>query len=135
MADIIVAAPMPLLRSIEDQFLISHPVEAWFALMAAMLKLDPKEYLEARKYFTTETGLIHANMFITHRRHLDAYCEFVFPILAETEKLLHPLGEKVEYRIYAYLAERLFPYWVQSRALTRIERPILFIGDAPTINR
>lgn len=60
----------------------------------------------------------YCNMFIMPKKLLKQYCEWLFSILFELEKITDLSGYTVaQARIYGYLSERLFNVWVKKQRL------------------
>lgn len=60
----------------------------------------------------------YCNMFVMPYKLLNQYCEWLFSILFELEKITDLTGYTVaEARIYGYLSERLFNVWVRKQNL------------------
>lgn len=57
--------------------------------------------------------LSHYNMFVMDWNSFDSYCKWLFPILAEVERLINIENYSAsQKRIFGYMAERLFNVWL-----------------------
>ncbi len=102
----------------------------WDDMVKAIAILYPDELQEAQRYFSQENGSHFWCMFMTHRHILNQYCEWLFPLLFQLETMIIPPTDVVRSRVFAFLAEHLFPYWTTSRGLSVIQRPILMVNPA-----
>ena len=74
----------------------------------------------------------HYNMFIMTWSDFNAYCSWLFPILAEMEKQIDiTYYTSVQGRIFGYMAERLMNVWLTANKFTVKERPLIMFYDYP----
>ncbi len=70
------------------------------------------------------------NMFVMKKECFDAYCEFLFSILFECERLMKPLPYTCSSRRLGYIAEYLLPIFCLHHHLrVRTEPVVPFIGE------
>lgn len=101
-----------------------HNIDDWNNMKKIMINLYP-DYQEDIDWFEEEKSGYCYNMFITSRSLLNEYCEWLFRILFELEKLVD-LQEYGAYnrRIYGFLAERMINIWVHHNNLKVYEMPV-----------
>ncbi len=70
------------------------------------------------------------NMFVMRKETFDAYCEFLFSILFECERLMKPLPYTCSSRRWGYIAEYLLPiYCLHHHLRIRTEPVVSFIDE------
>lgn len=128
-SDIVVPNPYPLRESMERQYLAYHHSSAfsWFAMHNALFNLYRNEFFDAREYLAMERKFLSLNIFISRQEVMSRYCEWLFPLMSEVESLIGHLPEDKTLRICGHLSERLFTWWVHSRKLKVLHRPVLMI--------
>ena len=97
-----------------------------------LLKAHP-EYRAAAENYLSNTGCYFGNIFIARREIFHDYCCWLFPILAEFDRLADTSGYlSQEQRVDGYLAERLLGiYAFYHQGLKSLELPrVHFVGDA-----
>ena len=97
-----------------------------------LLKNHP-EYRGAAEQYLSGSGCYFGNIFVMKRAVFQDYCAWLFPILAEFDRLSDTSGYSAqEQRVDGYLAERLLGIWaVAHTELQTLELPrVHFIGDA-----
>jgi Domain of unknown function (DUF4422) len=125
-ADLVVPNEMVFDRSLEAQFLANHERrQDWFTMLAALSIVHPGEAKEAIRFFKEGQRFTRCNMFIGRREAIRAYCEWLFPILAEVELQAVRPDMPPPRGLCSFLSERLFTWWIGSRSLRLIRRPIL----------
>ena len=68
------------------------------------------------------------NMFIMRWQEFDAYCNWLFPILFETDKQIDVSGyTPAEARAVAYMAEFMLDVWNEKQQLPYYELPVIFM--------
>ncbi len=111
-------------------FCATHRPEDWTAMLAALVDVHPTEAEAATQYLSSVRPLHFWCMFITHRPLLDAYCEWLFPLLFHLETQITPSEDNFLCRVFAFLTEHLFNWWTASRGLQMVNRPVVFLADA-----
>lgn len=73
--------------------------------------------------------LYPCNMFITSRKIMEEYCEWLFPILLEMVEKVEIKEKWDDYskRILGFFAERLLTVWIVQHDYKIKELPILFL--------
>lgn len=66
------------------------------------------------------------NMLICNKKIFDSYCNWLFDILFELEKIINP-AERIGYRkrVFGYISERLLDVWIEKNNYKVIRKPIL----------
>ena len=88
------------------------------------------DYMEDYKWFFNQNKSPLFNMCIMKKADFDAYCAWLFPILAHVEKYHDMEAETIPYRrrLYGFLSERLFPVWVHHNVAASD------IAELPVVN-
>lgn len=97
---------------------------AHFDAARAVLSEKCPEYLyEWDKLMDGTTAYLY-NMFVMRNELVDAYCEWLFPLLAELEQRIDTAGmDAFQQRWVGRVSERLFNVWVTKNGLTACELP------------
>ena len=96
-----------------------------------LLKNHP-EYRGAAEQYLSGSGCYFGNIFVMKRAVFQDYCAWLFPILAEFDRLSDTSGYSAqEQRVDGYLAERLLGIWaVAHTELQTLELPrVHFLAD------
>lgn len=65
------------------------------------------------------------NMFAARRDVLDAWCDFLFTMLAELEERIDISSYTVnDQRVFGFLSERLFDPWIETNGIQYVEMPV-----------
>ena len=68
------------------------------------------------------------NMFIMKREKCDAYCEFLFPVLAELEKRIDVSTlSSFHARVFGRISELLLDVWLETNGESYVETPLVNI--------
>ena len=84
------------------------------------------------EYMHRNCQLRHYNMFLMTWHNFDAYCSWLFPLLAEMERQIdisHYLP--LQGRIFGYMAERLMNVWLLAKHFRLFEKPVIWFNDYP----
>ena len=116
-SDIIVPKRAMSHVSVRQQYIGKHHAEDLEALTEAIKKEKP-EYLKAYNEVMAGNAIYPCNMFIAKRDVFFAYCDFLFPVLFETERRLD-ISSYDEYaaRVYGFLSERLLLVFIKKEGL------------------
>lgn len=104
--DVVLPYPMPYEPNIEvhhERYLSS---EEWGAVLMAVQELQPM-YSKTLREVLQQEYLYNYNLIIAKGHVLDAYCEWLFPILFRVEELVDPVGQKKPNRYIGYIGETL----------------------------
>ena len=96
----------------ESQFVHAHGRESLDALRGTLKDLSPA-YLPAFDQSMAKTAGHRFNMLVMRKEQLNAYCQWLFDILFETEKRLGTPAP----RMMGYLAERLLDAWILTERM------------------
>lgn len=84
------------------------------------------------EYMHRNCQLRHYNMFIMTWHDFDAYCSWLFPLLAEMETRIDISHyTPVQGRIWGYMAERLMNVWLLAKGFKLYEKPVIWFNDYP----
>ena len=103
----------------ESQYVHAHGSESPTVLRNVLRDLCP-DYLPAFDASMAKTAGHRFNMMIMKKEQLDAYCEWLFDILFETERRM----AKPEPRIIGFLSERLLDAWIITTGTAYLELPL-----------
>ena len=69
-------------------------------------------------------------MFIMKREALDAYCTWLFDVLAELEEKLD-ISEysSNDQRVFGFVAERLLDVWIETEGVPYCECPFIYLAS------
>ena len=128
MADLIVPARIP--SNATFHYCHTHRPVDWAMMLHGIEVMYPDEAEDSKKFFGSENPLHWWCMFITTRKMLNEYCEWLFPLLFYLETVITPAEDDFHCRVFAFLTEHLFNWWTASRNIQTINRPILFLDPA-----
>ena len=86
----------------------THRREDWEHMIKALWFVYPQEAAAAERFLTSVQPLHFWCLFISRREVLNAYCEWIFPLMFYAETLITPSEDDYFCRVYAFLAEHLF---------------------------
>ena len=117
--------------SIYFQYNASHFSKDLKTLQNVFAETQPKDMQRAfYKAIYTQNWFIGCNMLIMNRTEFDAYCCWLFTILAEVEKQTDiSWYDDQQKRLYGYLGELLFNVWLCARKGKVVEVPMLLVND------
>lgn len=120
--------------SVELQLQMDLGMDAFQQVLTAFRQVMQKkqpEYLASMEYVLSGRGFFRCNMFITHRRHLDAYCRWLFSFLLDIVEKLRPQLDAgaIPMRSVGFFAERMLTVWLMRQKLRIKELPILELID------
>ena len=86
------------------------------------------EYVSAMEKVMNRTWAHMFNMFVMDKKHYDAYCEWMFAILAEIEKNVDISNYSTyESRIYGFVSELMLDIWLEKNQLDYSEQNVSFM--------
>lgn len=103
----------------ESQYVHAHGKESLSVLRSVIQDLYP-DYLPAFDGTMARTAGHRFNMMIMKKEQLDAYCEWLFDILFETEKRM----KNPPARSLGFLSERLLDAWIVTTGTAYLELPL-----------
>lgn len=104
--DVVLTIPILNFPSVRDAYVHDHIEMDWDIMLEAIEKLQPK-YRETAEEIQNGVFYCGYNMFIARKEILNAYCEWLFPILAYCEKKCGVKEDSYQNRYIGFLAERL----------------------------
>jgi hypothetical protein len=130
LSQIIVPTMIPVDVSSQDWYCATHRREDWASMLEALHAVHPDEALAAQQFMASVHPLHFWCIFMARREVLDAYCQWLFPLLFHLETVITPSEDNFLCRVYAFLSEHLFNWWTHSRGLQMVERPIIFLSES-----
>lgn len=86
------------------------------------------DYVPAMEKVMNRTWAHMFNMFVMDKKHYDAYCEWMFAILAEIEKNVDiSTYSAYEARIYGFISELMLDIWLEKNNLSYHEQNVSFM--------
>ena len=86
------------------------------------------DYVPAMEKVMNRTWAHMFNMFVMDKRYYDAYCEWMFAILAEIEKNVDiSTYSAYEARIYGFVSELMLDIWLEKNQLDYSEQNVSFM--------
>lgn len=104
--DVILPYPMPYTPNIEEHHKRYLSEEEWGAVCTALCELQPS-YAEKLNKILKQEYFYNYNVILAKTKVLDAYCNWLFPILFRIEEMIDPKGEKKPNRYMGYVGEML----------------------------
>ena len=93
-----------------------------------LIKRMHPDYMDAFEYAMNGHLLYMCNMFVTHRRILNQYCEWLFSFLIDGAELLDVSScDSQGKRTMGYFAETLWTVWLLKQKLRIFELPIVSV--------
>ena len=116
--DVVLPKPEKIYRTVEEFYKDHHNPDDLITVRNVIGQLFP-DYLTTYDKVLHEHYFYFANMIITKKEVLDHYCEWLFTIMTEVEKLIDGSEIKDSYqsRIYGFISERLLQVWVEHNKL------------------
>ena len=108
-----------------SQYAHAHHEEDLLAVRTILETRYPA-YVPAFDRTLSRTGGHRFNMFIMRRETLDAYCTWLFGVLAELEEKLD-ISEysSNDQRVFGFVAERLLDVWIETERVPYCECPVI----------
>ena len=132
--DIILPKPDTIIRTVREFYNDIHVSEDMDITRDSIARVCPG-YLDSFDMVMNEHYFYFGNMMICKRKHFDAYCEWLFPVLEEIEKNLDPKKHEDKYqsRVIGFIAERLLQVWVEHNGL-KVKRYAAFNTESKRLN-
>lgn len=126
--DILTSDPVHLNCSVKEQYCFCHVASDLLALYDVMNK-QPELYREAFHRVMDSNTIVPFNMMIAKREVLNAYCKWLFPVLAACEREIDLYAGRDAYqqRAFGFLAERLFLVWLYANGVNF--KPFATLGE------
>ncbi len=120
--DIILPRRVTIFRTVKEFYGDIHCEEDLDLTRKVIEEVCP-EYLESFDKVMGAHYFYYGNMMLCRRELLDAYCEWLFPILCKLESKIdiNKYADTYQKRVYGFIAERLLQVWVEYRNLKIVE--------------
>lgn len=130
--DIILPTPTITQKSMDEMYFDVHPAEHWNTMRKVFQEMYPAEWRSGYRYFEANEVFFRHIMFIGRRSYINAFYDWLFPLLFKLEQeLVFPPNEiDHQKRAVSFLAERMFNWWLHSRPVAQAFVPLLFPIDA-----
>lgn len=130
-ADIIVPKPKTSVRhnvyQLYDLFHNSRDLD----VVRSIINYTTPEYVDSFEKEMKSHRVLYANMFICRKQLYDNYCEWLFTVLNELERVIQPQNSKIitkedkyQGRIFGFIAERLLQVWIRKNKLKVVYMPV-----------
>lgn len=122
--------------SVREHYLQEHIPEDWNLLMETLEELYPEYYESALSFFEGDS-VYFANMFVTSRKLIDDYCNWLFPILQSVEDRLNLNDGRSKYqqRVIGFMAERLFSLYLKHNNFRLKEVKVWYVPPYVPISK
>lgn len=118
--DVVLTVPILNYPSVREMYLHDHLEADWDVMMEAIEKLHPK-YKESAEKLQEGVYYYGYNMFIAKKEILDAYCQWLFPVLFYCEERCGHKEDIYQNRYIGFLAERLLSiYFLHNESKYKI---------------
>ncbi|WP_316802704.1 DUF4422 domain-containing protein [Pedobacter nototheniae] len=114
--------------SIKNHYIYYHIKEDWYLMRDVVIKLYPELKDIFDTFFDSETTMYNYNMFISDKKTFQAYCEWLFPIVFELEKVVKISEYPYQKRVFGFLSERLINFYINYNNLKTKEFPVVFFN-------
>ena len=108
---VIVPKPQKFNSSVEQQYKENHYIEHLEQVIDLILVKQP-EYKKSIDTVLEKTSLRICNMFISSKQFWDDYHKWLFTLFLELEKTIIIPKDFYQQRVYAFLSERLFNFYL-----------------------
>jgi len=112
--DLILPIPLYVSPSVEENYKGRHVASDWDFVMDYLKEHHPKDYAFAKDFFK---GNLYSpcNMFIGKKPVIDAFCEWLFPILFALEERNGVRDDNYQNRYPGFISERLLTMYFARR--------------------
>ena len=94
-----------------------------------LLYMYPQYKSEIMEYFFDSRLRVPFSMFVAKKEIFDQYCEFIFPVLFEMEKMIKPHGYSRQKRTLGYLGEFSLGLFIICKHLKCKKIPLKAYGE------
>lgn len=110
-----------------SHYIHAHPAESMEQTKEILFRRFP-DYREAFETVMKRTKAHRFNMFIMKKELFHDYCDWLFSILFELERVLDISGYNTyNQRIFGFISERLLDVYLEKKQLAYQELPVLFL--------
>lgn len=120
-----IEAPVP----IKTHYIYHHIKEDWYLMKEVVIGQHPEMAKMFDSFFENEKAMFCYNMFVASKSFLNDYCAWLFPILKELEEKVQLSGYAYQHRVFGFLSERLFNFYLHFHNLPTKEFPVVFFND------
>ena len=110
---------------IEEAYAINHRIQDSRTTRDAIRSIFP-QYAQSFDSVMRQKFFYGYNMMVCQRRMLNAYCEWLFPILEYVEQHtnLNEIEDSYQKRIFGFISERLIQVWVYHQQFQVLNAPV-----------
>jgi hypothetical protein len=127
--DFILAEPINSKRSIYEDYAINHSKHD-FDILGEVIKELESEYYNSFKELVYNTSCLSPfNMFVTTKDNFNRYCDWLFPILFETEKRIKISNDNYQIRVFGFMGERLLNLYVYHNKFKVKYLPVIKVDE------
>lgn len=109
--------------------------EELFCEIKSVLEKKHPEYMDVFYKVCKRHTHINCNMFVGRKNVIDAYCDWLFPLLQELDSDNEfKTGSRFHNRELGYVAELLFGIWIEHNAINYETMDTVFAGDGMNVN-
>ena len=113
------------IETVESQYVHAHHSED-IETLRSVLAEKHSEYLPAFEKLMRGRKTHILNMFVMRRDLFNQYCDWLFDVLFEVEKLLDISSYSAnDARVFGFLSERLLDVWLETNHISYIEKPVI----------
>lgn len=133
--DIIIPKPTYIKETLLESYSTDHVVDDLNKIGDIIKKKYP-DYLKTYNDVLNNHKVYYCNMFIGKKEVVLEYCNWLFDILFELEKMIDIKDrDSYQQRVFGFLSERMFTIWLEKHIeLKKYECNIEFIEDKPLKN-
>ena len=114
--------------TVYDHYCKCHKKEDIDELIKIIAKIYP-EYKDAVDKVFNNKKMHICNMIICKKSVLDSYCEWLFKILSEVEKVIKIDNDQYQSRVFGFMSERLLNVYIEKNKLRKKEMQMLFVEE------
>lgn len=127
--DVITPKLLELNHSYYDGFSTNHNLEDLIATEKVIQELYP-QYYNDYKHIVHENRTYFGNIMICSKKLFDDYCQWLFDILFEVEKIIDVSSyDEYHRRVFGFISELLLYVWIYHNKLTTYECIVGIIGE------
>lgn len=98
-----------------------HPIAPLLRMVAVLAEADNDIGISLYNYLTNARHAHWNNLFVTRWEVFDGFCRSLFPLMKRLEKEIQLPASGYQQRVFAFLSERLFNFWVWHTQLKVLE--------------
>lgn len=116
--------------TVYDYYIKGSGVKKDIDQLRKIVECNYKDYLEDYDYITKAESTSYCNIAIMKREDFKSYCEWLFDVLFELEKVTDLTGyTPKEQRIYGYLSEFLLDVWIRHNKLRIVHYKVFHVKE------